>query len=47
MMEAAVDGQPEAVAIRDAWAFRFPVTTMSATEYDAMVSRSEGVVFGA
>jgi len=50
MMEAAAFGQPEAVAIRDSWAFRenraTRVRVLSRDEFTAMVEKGT-VTFGA
>jgi hypothetical protein len=45
MMQAAVAGQPEAVAVRDAWRFNHPVRVVSREEFTKMVERNP-VVYG-
>jgi hypothetical protein len=45
MMEAAAFGQPEACAIRDAWAFSHPVRKVTRAEFAAMVERQGSVTF--
>ena len=40
MIEAAALGQPEAVAIRDAWAFSQPVRVMSRADFAKLVERN-------
>ena len=45
MMEACAFGQPEAVAIREAWRFSFPIKTVSREEFDSLVERNSQLVF--
>jgi hypothetical protein len=45
MMEACAFGQTEAVAIREAWRFSFPIKTVSREEFDSLVERNGQVVF--
>jgi hypothetical protein len=39
MMEAASMGNVEAIMIRNAWAFRFPVRVVSREEFEEMVEK--------
>jgi hypothetical protein len=45
MMQAAVQGQPEACAIRDAWRFNHPVRIVTGEEFEQIVERSSWAVF--
>jgi hypothetical protein len=45
MMEAAAQGNKEAIAIRNIWGFRHPVTLISKEAFDRLVQRS-AMVFG-
>ncbi|MBS1823427.1 MAG: hypothetical protein JST61_15885 [Acidobacteria bacterium] len=41
MMEAAASGNPEAIAIRDAWKLSFPIRVVSRKEFEQICARGE------
>jgi hypothetical protein len=46
MMDGCVVGNPEAIAIRNAWRFSFPVRTVSSAEYERIVARGTATFNG-
>jgi hypothetical protein len=46
MMDGCVCGNPEALAIRNAWKFSHPVRIVSRDEFAAMVARNQVVFHG-
>lgn len=46
LMIAAAEGNPEAVAIVEAWRFKHPVRTVSSEEFEAMTERGRVTFHG-
>jgi hypothetical protein len=41
MMDGCLVGNPEAIAIRDSWAFSFPIRRVEHNEYEIMAERGQ------